>query len=99
MEEKMMLVSLYEVYKNMLTSHMQDIFEQYYYSDLSLREIASNKNISYQAVNDTLKKAGKQLLEYEKNIKAFEMKKDLLFLLENVSSKNVEIDKITKKYR
>ena len=99
MEEKMMLVSLYEVYKNMLTSHMQDIFEQYYYSDLSLREIASNKNISYQAVNDTLKKAGKQLLEYEKNIIAFEMKKDLLFLLENVSSKNVEIDKITKKYR
>ena len=99
MEEKMMLVSLYEVYKNMLTSHMQDIFEQYYYSDLSLREIASNKNISYQAVNDTLKKAGKQLLEYEKNIKAFEMKKDLLFLLENVNSKNVEIDKIAKKYR
>ena len=99
MEEKMMLVSLYEVYKNMLTSHMQDIFEQYYYSDLSLREIASNKSISYQAVNDTLKKAGKQLLEYEKNIKSFEMKKDLLFLLENVSSKNVEIDKITKKYR
>lgn len=99
MEEKMMLVSLYEVYKNMLTSHMQDIFEQYYYSDLSLREIASNKSISYQAVNDTLKKACKQLLEYEKSIKAFEMKKDLIFLLENVSSKNTEIDKIAKKYR
>ena len=99
MEEKMVLVSLYEVYKNMLTSHMQDIFEQYYYSDLSLREIASNKNISYQAVNDTLKKAYKQLLEYEKSIKAFEMKKDLIFLIENVSSKNIEIDKIAKKYR
>ena len=56
--------------------------------DLSLREIASNKNISYQAVNDTLKKACKQLLEYEKSIKAFEMKKDLIFLIENVSSKN-----------
>ena len=78
---------------------MQDIFEQYYYSDLSLREIASNKNISYQAVNDTLKKACKQLLEYEKSIKAFEMKKDLIFLIENVSSKNIEIDKIAKKYR
>lgn len=94
MEEKMKLVSLYEVYKKMLTPHMQDIFEQYYYSDLSLREIAANKNISYQAVNDTIKKVGKQLLEYEENIKALEIKQDLMLLLENK-----EIDKIAKKYR
>ena len=99
MEEKIMLVSLYEIYKKMLTSHMQDIFEQYYYSDLSLREIADNKNISYQAVNDCIKKVSKILLEYEENIGAFEMKKDLMMLLENSDLKNKEIDKIAKKYR
>ncbi len=99
MEEKLRLVSMYEIYKNMLTKHMREIFEQYYYSDLSLREIASNKNISYQAVNDSIKKTQKQLLEYEKNIKGLEMKQDILFLLENSDVNNKEIDKIAKKYR
>ena len=98
MEKNLQLIDLYEVYGKMLTEHMQDIFEQYYYSDLSLREIALNNNISYQAVNDSIKKSQKQLLEYEKNIKALEMRNDIIYLIEN-SSKVEEVDKIAKKYR
>lgn len=98
MEKNLEYIQLYEIYGQMLTARMQDIFEQYYYSDLSLREIAANNNISYQAVNDSIKKSEKQLLEYEKNIKALEMKQDVLFLIEN-SKNSEEIDKIAKKYR
>ena len=98
MEKSLEFIELYEIYGNMLTKHMQDIFKQYYYSDLSLREIASNNNISYQAVNDSIKKSQKQLLEYEKNIKALEMRNDILTLIEN-SNNEKEIDKIAKKYR
>ena len=98
MEENLELISLFEVYGKMLTKHMQDIFTQYYYSDLSLREIAANNNISYQAVNDSIKKTQKLLLEYEDKIKALEMKKDILCLIEN--SKNLqEIEEIARKYR
>jgi len=98
MEKNLEFTQLYEIYGEMLTARMQDIFEQYYYSDLSLREIAANNNISYQAVNDSIKKSQKQLLEYENKIKALEMKKDILFLIEN-SKNSKEIDKITEKYR
>ena len=98
MEKNLEFTQLYEIYGKMLTTRMKDIFEQYYYSDLSLREIAANNNISYQAVNDSIKKSQKQLLEYEAKIKAFEMKQDILFLLEN-SNNSKEIDKIAKKYR
>lgn len=98
MEKNLEYIQLYEIYGQMLTARMQDIFEQYYYSDLSLREIAANNNISYQAVNDSIKKSEKQLLEYEKNIKALEMKQDVLFLIEN-SNNSKEIDKIARKYR
>ena len=98
MEKNLELISLFEVYGKMLTKHMQDIFTQYYYSDLSLREIAANNNISYQAVNDSIKKTQKLLLEYEDKIKALEMKKDILCLIEN--SKNLqEIEEIARKYR
>ncbi len=98
MEKNLEFTQLYEIYGQMLTARMQDIFEQYYYSDLSLREIAANNNISYQAVNDSIKKSEKQLLEYEKNIKALEMKQDVLYLIEN-SNNSKEIDKIARKYR
>ena len=98
MEKNLEYIQLYEIYGQMLTARMQDIFEQYYYSDLSLREIAANNNISYQAVNDSIKKSEKQLLEYEKNIKALEMKQDVLYLIEN-SNNSKEIDKIARKYR
>jgi len=96
MDKNLKLISLYEIYNSMLTKRMREIFELYYYSDLSLREIAENKSISYQAVNDCIKKVEKQLLEYEENIKAWEMKQDILTLLED---NNKEIDKIARKYR
>ena len=99
MEKNLKLISLYEIYNSMLTKRMREIFELYYYSDLSLREIAENKNISYQAVNDCIKKVTKQLFDYEENIKAMEFKQDLLFLLENSDINNKEIDKIARKYR
>ena len=99
MDKNLKLIFLYEIYNSMLTKRMREIFELYYYSDLSLREIAENKNISYQAVNDCIKKVEKQLLEYEENIKAWETKQDILTLLENSDINNKEIDKIAKKYR
>lgn len=98
MEKNLEFTELYEIYAEMLTARMKDIFQQYYYSDLSLREIAANNNISYQAVNDSIKKTQKQLLDYESKIKGLEMKRDILFLLEN-SNNSKEIDKIAKKYR
>ena len=97
MDKNLQLISLYEIYNSMLTKRMREIFELYYYSDLSLREIAENKGISYQAVNDCIKKVERQLVEYEENIKAMQMKNDILTLLENSDVK--EIDKIARKYR
>ena len=99
MDKNLELISLYEIYNSMLTKRMREIFELYYYSDLSLREIAENKNISYQAVSDCIKKVTKQLFEYEENIKAMEMKQDILVLIENSDTNNKEIDKVARKYR
>ena len=46
MDKNLKLISLYEIYNSMLTKRMREIFELYYYSDLSLREIEENKSIS-----------------------------------------------------
>lgn len=78
MEKKLDISFIYEIYKELLTDKMKNIFEDYYYLDLSLREIGENRGISYQAVRDCIKKTEKQLEQYESKLKIFKMKKSIL---------------------
>ena len=97
MEDKENKILLYETYKSMLTTNMQDVFEQYYFSDLSLREIGENNLVSFQAVRDTLKKAEKQLLELEEKIGMLRLKKEILKLNEYVLSPNMDLEELKKR--
>lgn len=60
------LGDLYAYYGGLLTKRQQDYFEDYYYDDLSLGEIAANHQVSRQAVYDNLHRSGQALLRYEK---------------------------------
>lgn len=99
MEDKERKILLYETYKEMLTHNMQDVFEQYYFSDLSLREIAANNNVSFQAIRDTLKKAEKQLEDMETKIKMLALKEKILQLNEYASSPNMDIEELINKMK
>ena len=99
MEDKEKKIELYMIYKEMLTSNMQDVFEQYYFSDLSLREIAANNEISFQAVRDTLKKVERQLVELETKIGMFALKEKINEINEYVSSPNMEIEELINKLK
>lgn len=59
------LGDLYAMYGSLLTQGQQDYFEDYYYDDLSLGEIADNHRVSRQAVYDNLKRSSKALQKYE----------------------------------
>lgn len=99
MEDKEKKIQLYMIYKEMLTPNMQDIFEQYYFSDLSLREIAANNEISFQAVRDTLKKVEKLLAELETKIGMLALKEKINKINEYVSSPNMEIEEVINKLK
>lgn len=47
---------LYQIYGFSLTKTQQELCEAYFYYDLSLSEIAENRQISKQAVSDQLKR-------------------------------------------
>ena len=68
MEEDLKFNRLYDIYGKHLTKKLQDIYEEYFLYNLSLREIAENKNISYQAVRDSIEKSKKMLENYESSI-------------------------------
>ena len=79
MKERVELIALYDIYKELLTDKQKLYFENYYYEDLSLSEISENLSVSKTIVGRTIKEVEKieekkqagtnKLKEYEKILK------------------------------
>ncbi len=65
LEKREKLIELYDLYNNLLTEKQKGYFENYYFDDLSISEIAMNYNISRNGVYDQLKRVEDALLDYE----------------------------------
>lgn len=102
MDKNIELVMLYEIYGKLLTEKQQAIFEEYYLYNLSLREIAENKKISYQAVRDSIKSSEAMLNSFENTIgmknmvEKVERALEILEQEENIQDKKKELIKILK---
>ena len=92
MENSIKFTLLYDVYGKLLTKKQQDIFEEYYLYNLSLREIALNKKISYQAVRDSIKTSEEMLDEYENKVGMLKLKQKAN-KIEKICSKDNELNK------
>ena len=62
------IIELYDIYGSLLTDKQRTYFEDYYYMDLSLAEIAENYNISRNAIHDQLKRVNDALINFESNL-------------------------------
>jgi len=69
MEEIIYLTEIYDLYNNMLTDKQKKVFEDYYFENLTLEEIAENLGVSKNAVSKSIKNVKSLLLNYEENIK------------------------------
>ena len=77
-------VELLEIYKSQLTHTQQEMLESYFQFDLSLSEIAENKNISRAAVEDALKKGIQKLESLEASLHILEKKEKILKIIANI---------------
>lgn len=69
LEKREKLIELYDLYNNLLTEKQRSYFENYYFDDLSISEIALNYNISRNGVYDQLKRVVNTLIDYEEKLK------------------------------
>lgn len=65
-DERTMLIKLYEIYKDLFNDKKQFIFEGYMLNDFTLSEIAQEVHISRQGVHDNVKQISRKLFEFEK---------------------------------
>ena len=68
-EKREEIINLYDAYGLLLTDKQKDYFESYYFDDLSISEIASNFEVSRNAVFDQLKRVNLILRDYEEKLK------------------------------
>ena len=59
---------LLDFYGDMLTETQREVVDAYYNEDLSLAEIAQDREITRQGVRDAIKRAEQQLLEMEERL-------------------------------
>lgn len=68
LDKNVYLADLYDLYYKLLTPKQANYFADYYLGDLSLAEIASNYNLSRNAIFDQIKHAENKLLEFEEKL-------------------------------
>ena len=89
MEDILYLSSLYDYYKELFTDKQRSYFEDYYFDNLTMEEIAENNNISKNAVSKTIIEVKEKLNEYETILHLLENKEKIESILSSE-----ELDKI-----
>ncbi len=81
MDKYLYLNELYDFYKELFTIKQREYFEEYYFENYSLSEIAENNRVSRNAVFNQLKIVEKKLYEYEEKLKLKTKKEQIKELL------------------
>ena len=90
MEELVYYTMLYDIYGNLLTEKQRAYFEEYYFNNLSLSELASIYNIRRNAIHRQLKETIKRLENYESILKLAKKNKILEDIINNISDEELK---------
>lgn len=86
------LISLFDIYGELLTNKQQQYFKAYYFDDLSLGEIALEANVSRNAIFDMLKKTEAILDNYEEKLKIHQKNTKILNIIDKSSKSQALIE-------
>lgn len=67
-KDRELIIALYDLYSGLLTEKQRGYFEDYYFMDLSLSEIAENYGISRNGVYDQIKRTVAELNKIEEAV-------------------------------
>ena len=90
MDKKIYLNNLYDYYYLLLTDNQRAYYEDYYFNNLSLGEMAINYNVSRNAIFKQLKITVSKLLEFEDKLGFLEKIKKFSEVVSRSRDKNIK---------
>lgn len=97
MEERNYLIILYDFYSELLTEKQKEYFEDYYFCNLSLGEIAENTGLSRNAIHKNIKTVEEKLLFYEEKLELYKKRELLEDIIKGIDNESV-IEKLNNLY-
>lgn len=82
-------IILYDYYSELLKEDEKKYFEDYYFDNLSLSEIAENNNISRNAVHKHIKAVEEKLGFYEEKLKLLKKDKILKDIIDSIKDEDI----------
>ena len=92
------MIVLYDYYGELFTDVQRKYFEDYYFNNYTLSEIATNYKVSRNAVYKNINATMEKLLFYEDKLKLLQKKRLLNDILVNIKDEEV-IQKINQLYQ
>ena len=86
MDNRLYLIDLYDLYGELLTDKQQSYFEDYYFDNLRLQEIAENSDVSRNAIHKQIKEAEDKLNHFESVLNIYKKNKRIKEICENLNS-------------
>ncbi|MFK5884019.1 MAG: YlxM family DNA-binding protein [Candidatus Izemoplasma sp.] len=98
LDKSIEIIKLYDFYQDLLTEKQKSYFEDYYFEDFSLAEIAEDNNVSRNAVFDQVKRTVKKINEFESklNLNKKYVKRRSIFIALKTESDISKIKKLLK---
>ena len=90
MEEIVYYNNLYDLYSELLTEKQRKYFEDYYFSNLSFKEMSENYGISRNAAFKQLQNTLSKLKHYEEILKLQEKHEKLESVIKNIEDKELK---------
>ena len=90
MDDYQEVVILYDYYGELFNEVQRKIFEEYYFDNLSLAEIAINENKSRNAIHKMIKVVVAKLYEYEDKLKIYARDKKIKELISKIDDEKIK---------
>lgn len=90
MEDVFYYNELYDLYESLLTDKQRKYYEDYYFNNFSLSEMANDYNVSRNAIFKQIHNVVDKLLEYESKLHLYEKKMKILKIIDNTKDEKLK---------
>ena len=90
MESRDYIIILYDYYSELFNEKQREYFEEYYFNNLSLSEIAESLNVSRNAVHKALQSVEEKLNFFEEKLGLYRKNKIICDIINRISDEKIK---------